>query len=426
MIEYHPMSPEVKEDPERFFSVLRRECPVHHYVLGEADSERVNSNPLAAQPTKEFWSVFGYDECVKVMLAPDLFSSKEGPGPERMVALSEEGMLLWADNPAHLRQRRIAAKAFTPLSVDRLLPRIQELTDELIDKLAPLGSAELMSEFAIPLTIRTVASVMGVDTDRVDDFWRWGSAIVGAFGGDSDALEQGFTAMQELFAYLGTQVDARRRIIADGGEPPDDVLSALITSDYNGSRFEDEEIFWASLQLITAGFETTSTATGNAVVLLCTHPEERQKLAADPRLIDRAVEEILRYRSPLEGLFRTTTDDVELGGCPIPKGAKIRVVWASANHDEQQFEAADRCIVDRDAAELRKHVAFGLGPHSCLGAALARAELRIALGTLLRRLPTLDLDPADPPVRNKILTINGYVRVPVRWDPSAAQPAATA
>ena len=283
-----------------------------------------------------------------------------------------------------------------------------------------------MSEFAIPLTIRTVASVMGVDTDRVDDFWRWGSAIVGAFGGDSDALEQGFTAMQELFAYLGTQVDARRRIIADGGEPPDDVLSALITSDYNGSRFEDEEIFWASLQLITAGFETTSTATGNAVVLLCTHPEERQKLAADPGLIDRAVEEILRYRSPLEGLFRTTTDDVELGGCPIPKGAKIRVVWASANHDEQQFQAADRFIDDRDPAELRKHVAFGLGPHSCLGAALARAELRIALGTLLRRLPGLDLDPADPPVRNKILTINGYVRVPVRWDPSAAQPAATA
>jgi cytochrome P450 len=161
-------------------------------------------------------------------------------------------------------------------------------------------------------------------------------------------------------------------------------------------------------------------------VLLCTHPEERQKLAADPGLIDRAVEEILRYRSPLEGLFRTATDDVELAGCPIPKGAKIRVVWASANHDEQQFEAADRFIVDRDPAELRKHVAFGLGPHSCLGAALARAELRIALSTLLRRLPDLDLDPADPPVRNKVLTINGYVRVPVRWDPSAAQPAATA
>jgi hypothetical protein len=423
MIDYHPMSPEAKQDPERFFSKLRRECPVHHYVLGQADAERINSNPLAAQPTSEFWSILSYDDVVKVLLSPELFSSKEGPGPERMVAMTEDGMLLWADNPAHLRQRRIAAKAFTPLSVERLLPTIQRLTDEIIDKLAPAGEAELMADFAIPLTIRTVASIMGVDTGRVDDFWRWGTAIVGAFGGDAAALEQGFLAIQELFGYLATEVDERRRILAEGGQPPEDVLTALVTSEYNGSYFSDEEIFWASLQLITAGFETTSSATGNAVVLLCSNPEERRKLESDPSLIDGAVEEILRYRSPLEGLFRTTTADVEVGGCPIPKGAKVRVVWASANRDDTQFSDADRFVVDRDPAELRKHVAFGLGPHACVGAALARAELRIALATLLRRLPDLDLDPDNPPLRNRALTINGYVRVPVRWDPSATQPA---
>lgn len=423
MIDYHPMSAEAKQDPERFFSRLRRECPVHHYVLGQADAERINSNPLAAQPTDEFWSVLGYDDVVKVLLSPELFSSKEGPGPERMVRMTEDGMLLWADNPAHLRQRRIAAKAFTPLAVERLLPRIQQFTDELIDKLAPRGEAELMADFAVPLTIRTVASIMGVGGDRIDDIWRWGSAIVDAFGGDQDAIEQGFAAMQGLFGYLGEQVDHRRQIIAAGGEPPDDVLTALITSDYNGSHFEDEEIFWASLQLLTAGFETTSSATGNAMVLLATHPEERRKLEADPSLIDRAVEEILRFRSPLEGLFRTATTDTEVGGCPIPQGGKVRVVWASANRDDTQFQDADRFVVDRDPAELRKHVAFGLGPHSCLGAALARAELRIALSTLLRRLPGIDLDPDQRPVCNKALTINGYVRVPVRWDPSATRPA---
>lgn len=423
MIDYHPMSLEAKEDPERFFSQLRRECPVHHYVLGQADAERINSNPLAAQPTNEFWSVLGYEDVVKVLHSPELFSSKEGPGPERMVAMTEDGMLLWADNPAHLRQRRIAGKAFTPLSVERLLPTIQQLTDEIIDKLAPAGKAELMADFAIPLTIRTVASIMGVDTGRVDDFWRWGTAIVGAFGGDAAALEQGFLAIQELFGYLATEVDERRKILADGGQPPEDVLSALITSEYNGSYFSDEEIFWVSLQLITAGFETTSSATGNAVVLLCTHPDERRKLESDPALLDGAVEEILRYRSPLEGLFRTTTADVEVGGCPIPKGAKVRVVWASANRDDSQFSQADRFVVDRDPAELRKHVAFGLGPHTCVGAALARAELRIALATLLRRLPGLDLDPDGSPVRNRALTINGYVRVPVRWDPTTVRPA---
>ncbi len=159
------------------------------------------------------------------------------------------------------------------------------------------------------------------------------------------------------------------------------------------------------------------------MVLLATHPEERRKLEADPSLIDRAVEEILRFRSPLEGLFRTATTDTEVGGCPIPQGGKVRVVWASANRDDTQFQDADRFVVDRDPAELRKHVAFGLGPHSCLGAALARAELRIALSTLLRRLPGIDLDPDQRPVCNKALTINGYVRVPVRWDPSATRPA---
>jgi hypothetical protein len=437
------MSPIVKQDPESYFRVLREQDPVHHFLLPEV-APGGTANPLAAETVGEFWSVLRHADLTAMLTDPKTFSSIDGPGPDRMLSLVEGGVLLWADDPAHLRQRRLAAKAFTPRAVKLVEPRIQAVVDGVIDEYAERGWMEIMEALGLPLTIRTIVGIMGVPAERADDFRRWGNAIVATMGGDLDAVEAGMVGIMELFGYVQSLIDTVRTaggrepddtVRTAGGREPDDtvrggsedldprldegVLAALVRAEYEGTRLTDDEIRWICLQLITAGYETTSTATANGVHLLCTHPDQRALFeAADSDGVKAAVEEIIRYASPLEGLFRTAGHDVEIAGCPIPARSKIRAVYASANRDPEAFTEADRFMVDRDIAELRGHLGFGLGPHACIGAALARAELRIAFETLFRRLPGLELDPDKPPVRNEILIINGFKELHVRWDPS--------
>lgn len=423
--EHNPMSEETKQDPEAQWRILREVAPVHHYVLPDEVAEQISSNPLAARPTKEFWSTLRYSDVLHMLTNPQVFSSTDGPGPERMVPLTEEGVLLFADDPTHLRQRRLVAKAFTPRAVQKLVPSIQATVDSLIDECAARGSMEVMKDLSVPMSIRTIVGIMGVPEERAGDFHRWGNGIVGAFGGDMDALNAGFTSLNELFDYVQTLIEAIRSghdgkfgdTLADG------VLAGLVNAEVEGTRLTDDEIRLICMQLITAGFETTSTATANGIYLLCTHPEQRAALEGDPASVEAAVEEIVRYASPLEGLFRTTNHEVELGGCPIPKDAKVRAVFASANRDEDQFTDANTFRIDRDPEELKKHLGFGRGPHACIGAPLARAELRAAFKTLFRRLPGLELDRDRPPVRNTSLTINGFKELHLKWDPGRARPA---
>jgi cytochrome P450 len=420
-LDYDPMSPVVKQDPEAYWRVLREHDPVHHFVLPEV-AAGTTANPLAAETVREFWSVLRHADLTELLTSPRTFSSLDGPGPDRMLSLVEGGVLLWADDPVHLRQRRLAAKAFTPRAVKQVEPRIQEVVDSIIDEYAERGSMEVMEALGLPLTIRTIVGIMGVPADRAEDFRRWGNAIVATMGGDLDAVEAGMVGIMELFGYVQSLIDAVR-----GGEVDplldDGVLAALVRAEYEGTRLTDEEIRWICLQLITAGYETTSTATANGVHLLCTHPEQRALFgAADADGVKAAVEEIVRCASPLEGLFRTANTDVEIAGCPIPERSKIRAVYASANRDPDAFTEADRFRIDRDITELRGHLGFGLGPHACIGAALARAELWIVFETLFRRLPGLELDPERPPVRNTILIINGFKELHIRWDPNRVLP----
>ncbi|HTK66948.1 MAG TPA: cytochrome P450 [Pseudonocardia sp.] len=421
-IGYDPTSPVVKQDPEAYWSVLRQREPVHHHVLPEV-GETTTANPLAAEVVREYWSVLRHADVVDVLTNPKVYSSIDGPGPDRMLSLVEGGVLLWADNPVHLRQRRLAAKAFTPRAVKLVEPRIQAVVDAVIDEHAAGGSMEIMSALGLPVTIRTIVGIMGVPAEKAEDFRRWGNAVVATMGGDVDAVQAGMVGIMELFGYVQFLIDAVR-----GGDVDplldNGVLAALVRAEYEGTHLTDEEIRWICLQLITAGYETTSTATANGVHLLCTYPEQRALFeAADTDGIKAAVEEIVRYASPLEGLFRTANEDVEIAGCPIPKRSKIRAVYASANRDPDAFADADQFKIDRDPAELRTHLGFGQGPHACIGAALARAELRIAFETLFRRLPGLELDPDKPPVRNEILIINGFSELHIRWDPSRVLPA---
>ncbi len=425
---YEPMSADVKQDPERFWRVLREVEPVHHYRLPAEMANVISQNPLAARPTEEFWSILRYADVRHVLMNPKEFSSLEGPGPERMTPLVEGGVLLFADDPVHLRQRRLAAKAFTPASVEQLLPQIQATVDGLIDAVMDKGSMEVLRDVSLPMSIRTIARIVGVPIERVDDFRRWGNAIVAAFGGDPEALNEGFVGLGELFAYTQQLIDAIRAGEEESISPDlaNGVLAGLVHAEVDGTRLSDDELRLSVMQLITAGFETTSTATANGVHLLCTHDEQRALFeAGDDEVVRMAVEEIVRFMSPLEGLFRTANHDVELGKCPIPAGAKIRAVFAAANRDEEQFTDAGSFRIDRDPTELRKHIGFGLGPHACIGAALARAELRIVLETLFRRLPGMRIDEARPPVRSTALVINGLNELHVTWDPDRALPASS-
>jgi cytochrome P450 len=416
MIEYDPYDPAVKRDPHPRFDELRRTCPVHHHVLDESRAGKISGNPWVAEATKEFWSVFRAADIARIMQSPEIFSNKEGPGPERMRQISADGMLLISDEPAHRRQRSIANKAFTPRMVQRSEPDIQKVADELVAHVRLRGKADLVTDFAAPMTIRVVAKMIGVGEERVDDFFRWGNDTIGAFGADDSAVERSFVSMLEFHQYMTSLITPRREALARGEAIPDDVLSAMISADHEGWRLNDEELLMGCQQFMTAGFETAMTTMASAIHALCTHPEQRRKLDADPGLIDEVVEETLRFASPLEGICRTALRDTEVGGVPVPKGAKIRLMLASAGRDAEQFDRAGEFDIGRDRSDLRRHLSFGVGIHSCIGAALARAELRIGISTLLGGLPGLRLDPDEEPVRSPAFLVSGFSKLPVRWD----------
>jgi cytochrome P450 len=203
-------------------------------------------------------------------------------------------------------------------------------------------------------------------------------------------------AITGLMTFVVSIVHERREEAAAGREPANDVLTALINAEHEGRRLTDEEISVAAMQFLSAGFETTATAIGSAVVLMCTHPGERARLEADWSLLDNACEEILRFESPIEGTFRTANHPVTVAGERLPADAKVRVVYASANRDEARFPDAEVFRIDRPAVELRSHIAFGHGSHACIGSALARAELRIALRTVLTRRTRTASCPGSP------------------------------
>lgn len=422
--DHNPLSPEVIFDPEVYWRALREQQPVHHFVLPDADLQRMSTNPFATEPTTEFWTVLRYADAVHVLTNPTLFPSAQGPGPDRMAQSEDGGVLIFADGQTHLRQRRLAAKAFTPRALERVVPQIQSTMDALVDRIAGKGEAELMSAVAVPLSISTILQIMALPADMTDEFHRWGTAITNTFGGDPAAVAAGGAALGELFAYLQQLIDAFRagNESAGGSAFSEGVLASLIRAEHEGTGLSDLEICQIAMQLIVAGYETTSTAIVNGVHALCAHPDQRQLfIDGDADLKKQAIEEILRFAGPQAGLFRTAGEDVEIGGCPIPKNGKVRVSFASANRDGAAFTDAEQFRTDRGLSKSRAHLAFGQGPHACIGAALARAELSVAFETLFRRLPGLELDLAHVPVRNTtMLTINGYRALHVRWDPATA------
>ncbi len=316
--------------------------------------------------------------------------------------------LLALDGEDHRRLRRLVTRAFTPRMVEQLRPRIQEIADELLDRVEERGEMDLVDDYAFPLPITVIAELLGIPPEDQDRFRVWSNAFVSPALTD-EAKAQFALHVEEFLAYLH-ELFARRR-----AEPRDDLVSALVRAEEEGDALTEEELSSMAVLLIVAGHETTVSLIANSVLTLLAHPDELERIREEPEALPKAVEELLRFESPVErSLTRWAATDVELGGHTIRRGELVIAVLGSANRDPARFAESDSLDLGRSDT---KHVGFGRGSHYCLGAPLARVEAEIALRTLFDRLPALRLAiEADALAWRPIPLFRSLVSLPVAWD----------
>ena len=404
-IDFNPLAPTQLADPYPVYARARRVQPV--FYASEFG----------------FWVVTRYDDVLAVLKDHRTFSSQgalrssASDAPPEVTAVLAEGfpdmpIIVDTDPPLHTRIRGLVTKAFTPRRIAEMEPRIVAIATELIDGFAGDGEVDLIDRFAWPLPLIGIGDMLGCPRADLPDLHRWSHDWLTSFQGTGSVEEQvGYArSIVTLQRYFAEALEERVR------EARDDLMTALLEARLDGETpLTIEEAAGVPLDLIVAGHVTVTRALGSALVLLFDHADALAGLRADPTGIPAAVEEILRLESPAQGLFRTTTREVELGGATLPPGARVMVHYASANRDDLHFADADQFRPDRD--DLGRHVAFGKGIHFCIGAPLARLELRIALELLLRRLPNLRLDPTREPERERIFFGQGFSHLYIRWDP---------
>ena len=318
--------------------------------------------------------------------------------------------MLNMDPPHHTRLRKLVTKAFTARRIEQLRPRVQEITDRLLDEAGEKGDVDLVDALAFPLPITVICEMLDVPLDKRDEFRVWSNALVGAGGGDPKVIQE---AGGNMAAYLAELVEHKR------ADPGDDFFSALVHADESGDRLSPMELIAMAFLLLVAGHETTVNLIANGVYHLLRDPEQLDALRADRSLLPGAVEEVLRFESPVnQATFRYTNEDVELGDVVIPKDSVVVVSLAGGNRDGSRFPDPDRLDITRQAAG---HLAFGHGIHYCLGAPLARLEAEIALGTLLDRFDVAAAAELDALPWRPGTLIRGLESLPVSLTPRGAR-----
>nr|BDT35106.1 cytochrome P450 [Myxococcus sp. MH1] len=408
--EYRPLESPQLENPHPFLARARREAPVFF------------------SPALGAWVVTRHADISAVVADTERFSSAESitvgaaTTPPEVVAALMDGYplvpsLVDNDPPAHSRFRGLVSKAFTGRRLAQKEPFIRALVDELIDSFRNEGKADLFLRFAHPLSASIIAEILGIPRADIHRFRRWSDELTTVLAAHGPIEHQVACArgVVEFQRYLAQALEERKTA------PREDLLSDIVT----GSReltppMSMAELVSMLMQVHFAGHETTAGLIVGAVELLLEHPEQLQALREDPALIAGAVEEAVRMTSPVHAMFRTALEPVELGGVPIPQGAHIRIVYASANRDEARFHEPERFDVRRP--DVKKHLAFGQGLHFCIGAPLARLEARLALEALLRSLPGLRLVPGQTPGFLKSVTVRRHESLEVAWEVHATQP----
>ncbi len=363
---YDPFDPAVKRDPYPFYAALRRDAPVFHVAA------------------RGMWAVSRHADVSFALKRPDLFSSSINADRAEIPA-SET--LLGADPPAHTALRKRVERSFTPRRIRELGPRIEALSATLAAAIAARGRGDVIGDLAAPLPVILIAELMGVDPARHEEFKRWADAIITRGTGRPSSTDRAVLDARatEFKTFLGGVIEARRETRGD------DLIGALVRDDVEAPGLSPAQALNFAVLLLLGGSETTTHLIGNALRALLADPETLERVRADPSLLPAAIDEALRFDAPVQVILRRTTTEVDLAGQRVPSGATVLLLLGAANRDEQVFQDAGRFRLDR--GEL-KHLAFGLGPHYCLGATLARMEAEAALGALLS-LPAPRLARAD-------------------------------
>lgn len=403
---------EFATDPYPAYAWLREHSPVHRTSLPSG---------------VEAWLVTRYADARQALAdarlsknpahhaEPAHAKGKTGIPGERKAELMTH--LLNIDPPDHTRLRRLVSKAFTPRRVAAFAPRVQELTDGLIDRFAAEGRADLIHDFAFPLPIYAICDLLGVPREDQDDFRDWAGMMIRHGGGPRGGVAR---SVKKMRGYLAELIHRKRE------NPGDDLISGLIRASDHGEYLTENEAAAMAFILLFAGFETTVNLIGNGIYALLRNPEQRHRLqesldAGEDGLLETGIEELLRYDGPVElATWRFATEPLTLGGRDIAVGDPVLVVLAAADRDPARFEDPDTLdLARRD----NQHLGYGHGIHYCLGAPLARLEGRTALATLLGRLPDLRLavEPADLRWRGGLI-MRGLRTLPVEFSPRSARP----
>jgi cytochrome P450 len=400
---YDPASPETLAEPFSIYADMRAKCPLHFFSGLQVP----------------FFTVFRYDDVRAVQMNPATWSSRYGSGPTFLKSIG-----FMADGKAHSEFRNIFKNRVGPAALGKLEPMIQGIIDNLIDAMLAKGSpGELHDQFALPLPVRVVALLLGIADADLAQLKHWSDRLTETGFGKNAALY--LETYAGLCAFFDTQIEARYATLrAVGAEPDPAHVGALLSDDWISdavcARYQDRALTRAEqhialMGLLVGGNETTTSLITNCVWRLLENRDLWEQVRANPdQLTLPAIEESLRFDAPTLGMFRTSLCPVELHGQTIPEKSKLMMAYGSANRDPDVFANADEFRLDRPREESMKHMAFGVGPHTCMGAPLSRLEGRLALRALVERLPRLRL--SGETTRIRAYNFWGRRTLPVSWD----------
>jgi len=409
------VSPEVLECPYPYYERVREEAPVHQTPLG-------------------FWAVSRYEDVLSVVRNPEMFSSLAQsnsfvtPPPPEVIEIAKQGYprvntLLSNDPPSHTQFRNLVNKAFLPKRVAQLEDSIRKIANDLIDAFINDGKVDLVEQFAVGVPLTVIADALGVDRADMPKFKKWSDDSVAH---DSVAPLSGMLTPERQIECAHSRIEFQKYMVDRVREREenlrDDLLSDLVQARFDSGERAGEGMTMAEMldviaQLLVAGNETTTKLIAAATLMLVENPEQMAKVRADHSLIPNLVEEALRMEAPVQMLPRFTKDDVEVGGVVIPKGSVVMAMYGCANRDGGKYPNPDMFDIERDNA--RTQLAFGQGPHFCVGAALARSEARIAFELLLSRLNNIALANVDTPTHRELsMTLRGLTNLHLTFTPA--------
>jgi cytochrome P450 len=382
-------------DPEAGFAHLRANDPVHWYEAGE------------------FWCLTRQAEIREVSRSPQRFSSARGLQMWQIAMLREGGeieptgvdgavSILEMDPPEHIRYRKLVTSAFRPRYIESLHDRIRAITRKSLDAIDPTAEVDFVEQIAVPLPMLVIAEMIGIPGSDRGMFRRWSDSIIEA--GSGGMTDETLGDLAELFAYFTTSLEEHR------ATPREDIITTLLEAEVDGERLTNDEILVFLMTLLVAGNETTRNLISGGALALAEHPEQRAWLAEDPSRIPNAVEEMLRWVSPVRSFIRCATEDTTVGEVAIAEGQHVVMFYGSANRDEDVFGPTAGSF-DVTRVDAKSHLAFGFGEHLCLGTALSRLEGRVMFEELLGRWPAWQ--PTGPAQTLPSCLMNGIERMPV-------------